>query len=391
MSIADVLPQSDARSTRGRVPVYNVLLNGVTMDVTPISATMSLTNGEHDSVSLAVTSSAMQDTEGLVTSTISFRWGVAPRAETFNGYIVSVEEQSGATGALTFTMSILGSTKVMYEGTPQFLSYKSVTSAVRDTVHRNLLGYIGHDHEYPWTALAQTEESDWEIINDWAERLGWLILNRYGVVMCYDPFKLYVESGPYARLVMGSSFDPNSDRNLIDFQPSEKSDVLKENLGKKFGYFTTSGAVQVATQPGEYEGYVFSTDAVIDNQDAATVYTSAADVDMDSWKQFALARCWGDADFYPGMCVEVVTSNRRYLKTKYDGKWLIRAVLHNMDRQQFQTMLYLTRPASTTRVSVSAYIPFWNDDATGRARPTLSIMDERWVSSWADRRARSVV
>ena len=92
---------------------------------------------------------------------------------------------------------------------------------------------------------------------------------------------------------------------------------------------------------------------VIRDQDDAEVYAPSANVDMDGWKQYAMARMWGDADIYPGMCVEIVTTNRQYLKAKYDGKWLVRATSHQMDRQQYQTMLSLARPPSTDSAQTS--------------------------------------
>jgi hypothetical protein len=394
MSIADVVPQRDtARSTRGRVPVSRVLVNNEPFEVSVTSASLSMGDGTHDEARLSMTSDSLTTTADLVDKPISFVWGVAPHSEFFHGYITEVTEDSqGATGALTFSLAILGPTKVMFEGYPKFWSGKSATSAINDIVNKNLLGFAGHPHEYLWSALAQTDESDWEMINNFANRIGWRLWNRYGVVGAYDPTKLFREAGTYARLVMGTELNVSLDRNLLEFQPNERSKLLKENLGVKYGYFTTSHVVQVVKEVGDFRGYRFATDIVVDNQDAATVYTTAATNSMDSWKQFALARCWGDADLWPGMCVEVVSTNSRYLRAKYDGKWLIRATSHSMDRQQFQTMLALVRPDAKTSVATGAYRPFWQD-GVGRSRPTLSLVGDeqpRWRSSWSNAYAGSV-
>jgi hypothetical protein len=108
---------------------------------------------------------------------------------------------------------------------------------------------------------------------------------------------------------------------------------------------------------------------------------------------------WGDADIYPGMCVEIITTNKRYVRAKYDGKWLVRGTSHSMDRQSYQTMLSLARPAGNTVVQSPPYRPFWQDPGNeGRARPTLSLTrplqgsnedPQFWMSSWADSRSRS--
>ena len=243
MSIADVHPQATSRSTRGRVPVYGFMKDGEPIELSVQSATVTLGEGSHDQAVLKVSSATLEDTDGLVDSLISFRWGATPRAETFSGYIMDVKEDKaqGGTVSLSFTMSVLGPTKAMFEGTPKFWSNKSIPSAMRDLAAKNQLGYTGHDHSYLWSALAQTRESDWATAVSFAKRIGWQIYNRYGVVMCYDPVKLFNESGIYARLVMGStSANLETDRVLLDFQPMEESEVLTANLGRKYGYFTSN-------------------------------------------------------------------------------------------------------------------------------------------------------
>jgi hypothetical protein len=217
------------------------------------------------------------------------------------------------------------------------------------------------------------------------------VFTRYGVVMCYDPLKLFQDQGAYTRLRTGTPEDPAIDRYLLDFQPTELSDMIEAVMGTRYGYFDSGNRVQTISQPGDFNGYVFGTDAVIENQDAAQVYADAWNHNFDSWNQHALARIWGDADIYPGMAVEVITTNRRYLKTKYDGKWLVRGAAHQMDRQNYQTQLYLSRPDSSTPVGDTPYVPFWKQGDTSQARPFLSISEGRWVSSWTDRRYVSLL
>ena len=127
----------------------------------------------------------------------------------------------------------------------------------------------------------------------------------------------------------------------------------------------------------------------------------SGNIDMDRWKQYAIARIWGDADIYPGMCVEVITTNKAYLRTKYDGKWMVRQTSHNMDRQSYQTLLSLARPSGTAQVTTPSYVPFWQEPANSRPKPYLTLVstdtsnmsststsdgDAQWVSTWSDRR-----
>jgi hypothetical protein len=383
--------------------VNGFLLNGDTFDVLAQSAQFTLSEGQHDQAVITVSSPTLTTTEGLTDQPISFRWGVTPRIEQFNGYIMDVKESTaeGSTVSLSFTMSVLGATKAMFDGTPNFWTNKAIPSAVRDLAAKNQLGYAGHDHTYLWQALAQTSESDWAFVTNLVKRIGWQITNRYGVVMCHDPVKLFTESGMFTRLVMGGATGLNlqADRILLDFQPIEEADIINTNLGVQYGYFTSSGSPQIGKQPGDFRGYVFGADTVVADQEAAQQYTNAGNTDMDRWKQYALARIWGDADIYPGMCVEVVTTNKAYLRTKYDGKWLVRSTSHQMDRQQYQTMLSLARPSAAKPVINPSYTPFWQDPSNqGRAKPYLSLVltstsDQvpQWVSTWSDRRVGSLL
>lgn len=362
------------------------MLNGNPLDVSVTKASVVLMDGQHDEAKVSVTSATLENTDGLVDSTLSFYWGVSPRAETFSGYVMRVEEDSGgATGALTFDMTVFGSTKAMFEGAPQFWTNKAAPSAVKDLASKNRLGFYGHPHTYLWTALAQTSETDWAMANALTNRLGWRLWSRFGCLLCYDPMALFQESGSYCRLVMGNPEDHTTDRYLLDFEPSELSSTDKELLGSRFGYFDNE-TVQIIKEPGEFKGYKFDTGTVIEGGGAATAYVDANTNDLDSWKQSALARTWGDADIYPGMCVEVVTTNRRYIKTKYDGKWLVRGISHQMDRQQYQSLLYLVRPSSQVGVATIPYVPFWRNTDASAAKPYLSIDEGKWVSSKADRR-----
>lgn len=374
------------------------MLNGETLDVLAQNASVVSSEGQHDQATITVSSPTLLTTDGMTDKPISFRWGVPPRLENFNGYVMDVKEDNaqGSGVSLSFTMSLLGATKAMYDGKPHFWANKSIPSAVKDLVAQNQLGYTGHPHTYLWSALAQTNESDWTFINKLASRLGWIITNRYGVVGCYDPVKLFTESGMYTRLVMGGATGLNlqADRILLDFQPMEEADALYTNLGHEYGYFTSSGSPQIARQPGLFRGYTFATDVVVADQDAAAVLAASGNIDMDRWKQYALARVWGDADIFPGMCVEVISTNKQYLRTKYDGKWIVRSANHQMDRREYQTLLSLARPSGAAQVMAPAYVPFWQEPVNaGRAKPVLSLVhtstsDETpsWASTWSDRR-----
>ena len=391
MSLTDLVSQPTYRATRGRVPIFRPLLNGEEFDITVSEAAFMLAPSTHDMVILSCSSATLTTTDGLLDSTISFYYGQAPRTELFTGYITKVSVDKAGKGNLTFGLVLLGSTRPMQKGRPRFWRRKTVPSTVEALSYSNGLGFLGHDHTHLWEAIAQTSESDWQMAVSLSSRLGWLVFNRYGVVMCHDPAILMRDSGAYARLVSvetSQDFNVSNDRHLIEFNPSEAADDAPENMGMQVAYFTDKGDLQVAKERGEFDSYRFAS-AILRSTEEAEIYINSGKSKATDWNQRAEARIWGDADIYPGMLVDVVTANRAYYREKFDGRWMVIAASHKMDVQQFQTQLQLARPESKTQINQAPYTHFWTE--TGKARPTLSIQDGAWISSWTDPRLRSVL
>jgi hypothetical protein len=394
MSIVDFSSQGTtaARATRGRCPVMRPTLGNTIMDITVQEAVISSTEGEHDSATLRVTSKTLTNTDGIVDQPISFIYGWAPRTEVFYGYVVGVRTEESKRGVLDFSMSCLGPTYPMTRGKTRFWSGKSIPGVVQDLALVALLGYSGDSHTHLWAALAQTEESDWRLCNDLATRIGYSVFYRDGIVLCYDPLTLYSSTGPYARIISSGQTVQAEDRRMIEFAPKEVSKEGRDYLGVKFGYFTTSGDVQMITQPGEFKHYAF-VPSLIRDQDEAKVLADSMVLQTNRWLYHAMARIWGDADIRPGMCIDIRSSNQVHYANLYDGKWLVRGVEQHMDLQEYQTMLVLSRPSpeNIKIANITPYRPFWQFGNEGRSRPTLGLVEGKWVSSWTDSRVRSVL
>jgi hypothetical protein len=386
MSMTSVNPQTGgARSTRGKAPVSTLMFKGDVLDDTVTEMNVLFAEGQHDQATLACISSTLENTDGFVDAPFSFYFGVAPRASLFQGYITAVTDEQDAAGQLSFKLTVLGASKVMFEGKPRYWANKTVPDAVRELATANQLGYYGHSQTFSWRALAQTEESDWTMVKRLADRIGWVVYYRFGCVLFYEPNNLYHNSGEYTRLTSGQtnqSTDTADARNMIEFEATEDAEVLPQNMGMKFGYFTTAGDPQTKQQSGEFKGFRFETSFAVRDQDEATAYISAADNDINGWRNHAVARIWGDSDIYPGMCVGIVTvTSGRYAKN--DGRWLVRGVSHQADRQSYQTQLVLSRPANWVAYLGNTYRAFWEENiASTRSRPYLQESQGKWLSSW---------
>ena len=392
MSMTDTSAKPTYRSTRGRVPIFRPMIDGAEFDITVKEASVILGDHAHDMAILSCSSATLTDTEGMIDSPISFYYGQAPRTELFCGYIVGVSVDQSGKGNLTFGLQILGVTQPMQKGSTRFWINRTIPSIVEILAAYGGVGFHGHADTHLWGSVAQTDESNWEQAVKITKRIGWSLFNRHGVLLCQDPNVLMRDQAAYTRLVStdkGEDFLLTEDRRLIEFTPSEKSDEVPQSMGSQVAYFTDNGDVQVAKEIGEFKEYKFLTNTVIRDAEEARIYTEAAKSRMMDWKQRADARIWGDSDIYPGMCVDVVTTNKTSLRTKYDGRWVVQVVQHKMDSSQFQTNLRLVRPASDAQVSRDTYKSFWQ--VAGKPYPTLSLQDGQWISSWNDPRLRSVL
>ena len=395
MSMTDLVASPSYRATRGRVPVFRPLLNGEEFDIVVLEAIILLGVNAHEMATLKCTSPTLTSTEGMLNSTISFFYGQAPRTELFQGYIINVEMSSGGEAALSFGLIVLGPTKVLQTGQPRYWTNKTVPSAMRDIVNFNLLGITAHTEPFVWTSLAQTDESDLAMLRKLSNRLGWAIFSRYGVVLCWDPLKLFTEQGSYATLMSSQDqdFDASAERRLIDFTPQEASEENPDSMGKQIAYFDDN-QVQVVKESGPHARHKFVSNFVIRSAEEAKIYVNASEAE-ESWKQKATARIWGDADIYPGMSVDVITANPTYYRSKFDGRWLVVKTQHKMDTSQFQTQLSLIRPDNKASIRHDPYESFWG--IAGKPKPSLSLQEDtavsttrRWVSSWADPTVRSI-
>jgi hypothetical protein len=389
MTNVDTTVGQTGRSTRGRTPVWRFTVNGVELDAVVLEAQLQFSKNQHDLVTMTLSSETMTDTEGLTDMPVFFAFGQSPRIETYFGYIAMVAETTANTTSFQFAVVITGVTRVMQGGQPRFWRDRTIPGAVQELVMVNALGYAGQEHPHKWKALAQTSESDWAAILRFAKRLGWDVYNRFGVVMCHDPERIFNDQGAYTNLVGGSEDEYNTQdqRLILDFDASEESDETPDTLGHKMGYFN-GDKPQMVTQAGKFQRYRFSTDIVIRDQAESEIYRTSFDLADSYDTQKASVRTYGEADLYPGMSVDVTTSNARLYRGRFDGRWLIDSVHHKMDRASFQTQLTLSRPGKGQVRSI-AYRSFW--DLLGKSKPTMFLDSTGgWVSTWSDRRVQSL-
>ena len=234
--------------------------------------------------------------------------------------------------------------------------------------------------------------------------IGWVVFHRYGVLLCYDPYKLFTEQRDYAIAAVRSGPGLRLRRRPAADRLHSQRGVGREprHMGKKVAYFTDNGQVQIDQGAGRIQEVQVRTPIRIRNAEEAEIYANADAARVDSWKQQAAARIWGDADIYPGMNIDVLTANPRYSEHKFDGRWLVaRSSTRWTASSSRRSCPYLDR-RNKTPIPQEPYEPFWV--TAGKPKPTLALEAEpapnsdtpsttttkRWVSSWTDPTVRSV-
>jgi hypothetical protein len=209
------------------------------------------------------------------------------------------------------------------------------------------------------------------------------VFNRYGVVLCYDPEVLFKDRGAYTLLRVGSEdeYSTQDQRLVLEFDASDESDETPESIGQKMGYFNGE-TPQTVTQEGTFKRYKFRIDQVILGKAEADIYETAYNLADSYDTQTSSVRLFGEADLYPGMGVDVTTSNYRIYKGRFDGRWLIDSVTHKMDRSSFQTQARLSRPGKA-QIQDVPYRSFWH--VASKPKPGMiqsNMANQTWVSSW---------
>lgn len=404
MTNVDLSVGQTGRSTRGRTPIWRLAVDGKELDAVVLEAQLMLAKNQHDLATLTLSSETILDTDGFIDQPVYFGFGQSPRIESFYGYIVTVMETTTNANALQFTLLVIGATREMQGGQPRFWRDQTISGALEILVRNSGLGYAGQAHPYRWKALAQTNESDWAAILKYANRLGWDVYNRYGVVLCYDPETIFRLRGAYAQLKGGSEDELNTqdERLILEFDGSDQSDETPDAIGRKMGYFSGQAPV-VISQEGRFQRYKFNTDLVIRDRDEANIYETAFDLADSYDTQQASVRLYGEADLYPGMSVDVTTSNYRLWRGRFDGRWLIDSTTHKLDRASFQTQLKLSRPGKA-QINSLPYRTFWDFEAKSKPRMYLGPVfrdpadttpidpkaaTSRWLSTWGDQNSRT--
>jgi len=363
------------------IPIHRVAFDGMPFDISPLSCTIRQSIGQHEQVEIKMTPVNGLSLESGAYRTLSFTWDVNS-AGRFYGYVTdySVGARGNAPGTVV-SVTAMGTSFVMKTGRPRFFTNNTVAEAIARVVADAQLGFVdefGKDH-YVWPQLAQTDESDWEFINDLATREGSQVLITDGVVRLIDPKSVLSRTEPVLVLTNSMAATPQDIAGLFDFTATQYTNRLPSSYTPTVAFLSDR---KVQTVPGssgmyQYQQY-FSAERPLRNKEEAELAQINMPVD---WTQKAEARVSGSAKLTPGTVTAVQSGIRAAKNQPYDGFWYVTDATHIMAKQSFQSKVSLARVVSGSRRSMPYPSKNWWVDPRGR--PTLVLNNVgNWISTW---------
>lgn len=376
-----VTVSNPAQGSLQRIMVYDIRVEGEEMNLSTseIRKVEVLNNENSHEYALITTQLTKKQIGAFVNKRISFSYGRRTNSTTFYGYVVAVNPSRDYQLDTIVDISCIGVTWPMQSGTPRFVQNSTVSSMFASIVTSHGLGAQVYEHPTSWPALSQTEESDWQMLINLANKVGFAVYNYKGIVRLVDPMRVLQEDPVFQQFIKGDDVLDKS-RELLDWSPLTQSMELRENIQPAFGFF--EGAAPAVSQDRLVRPFRLMTDVPVKNKTMAETYVKAWNHRAEFWNQQATARIQGNSQVVPGINVSVQTTVRTTQPNEYDGVWLVRGVKHALTHNSFQTQLDLSRETKdlTTKVNPN-FSWFWN---TRRGIPSIveDTATNRWRSSW---------
>jgi hypothetical protein len=396
------------RSRTGATVIGDIRVNDRSLLVTPTSGVLTHNECEHETASLfVVTSTRSTDFAQLPDQRIEFDYGIPGAKGLFQGYVASVMPQKKAVGTQTVTTQEIycyGASMPLKGNRPRFFTDVTLTEMMQRIVTDNNLGFSDEyrNDTAVWRTLAQTSETDWEMLLALAGRLALRILYDEGVIRLINYRDIAYRMLPVKKF-QAAALDPDYSATemgapgagaVVEYMPISQSIQDPSYRTPTMGYLAGKTAVllsppaaNLTSQPsatantwGSTLVSRFATSMpALSQQDAEIIQQGLYNPD---WPQTASVRIMGDATVQPGTVVQIASATKsQTLTPSYDGMWYVSGVEHQMGAaRRFYTVLTLGRSADRG-LNWYQYRPFWLGDSRG-APALRSSGAGQWISNW---------
>ena len=373
--------------------VGTVLVNQSPANMAVLRVLIDRAEGQHEAATLYVNSAtATIDFNSLPDKRIEFPFGDPGVQSTFQGYVLSVTPNRRFVGDTQITeqeISCLGASMVFKGNKPRFLTDLTATQMIASIVADSNLGFNDEfrNDGMIWRSLAQTNETDWEMILKLADRISARIVYERGVIRLINYLDISYRQLPsrsYTTKQDVSLNDRTDDTTgtVVEYTPISTSVRDPSYRTPTMAYLSAGQArvVHPQNQAGDTLVSSFVTDYPAGSQQEAEALQSG--YYTPPWNQEGSLRVTGDAMLMPGSVIQVASSGKGItMQANYDGLWYVRGVEHSIGLGgRFFTTLDMGR-ATSRGYNWYAPRPFWFGDSRGvpLLRPVGSGV---WVSNW---------
>jgi hypothetical protein len=256
-----------------------------------------------------------------------------------------------------------------------------------------------HNDNNQWRQLAQTSETDWEMILNLADRLGARIVYERGVIRLINYLDIsfrQLASRFYTSKTNITLLDKTDEQagTVVEYVPTNMSVRDPSYRSPTLSYLSSKRAVMLsppmqsstaqptvgASSQGALLVSRFATDYPANSQQEAEAYQSG--YYQPPWNEEGQLRVTGDALMMPGLIIQVMSSGKGLtMSADYDGVWYVRGVTHSLGTHgRFWSTLDIARTAARGSNWYQPQ-PFWLRDKRGA--PVLrSNGAGQWISNW---------
>lgn len=359
------------------------------MQFDPRRVEVTKTEGEHEKAVLNVRSSTRgTDYYKLSGQRVTFTYGLPGMGAVFQGYVAEIGPQQKVQDqgyVVEQEITCLGPSMIMKGNKPRFLVDSTVTDFIRTIVTDNGLGFSDEfvNDNTKWRTLAQTSESDWQMVVMLADRIGAHIVTQRGVIRLVNYNDISYREMPSHLFQMNQAPAQATGENagaIVDFTPVNISTADPLYTTPSVAFLQDGKTVYVpATGRNGVVARRFATDVPARSTSEAAVLQSGYYV--PDWSQEGSITVVGDATIEPAsVCSVSAVSGRTVLRPDFDGMWYVKSVSHVMYTNQFFSVLDIGRAANRAPNWYQAR-PFWLGDKRGIPQ-LMAAGDGTWLSTW---------
>lgn len=304
----------------------------------------------------------------------------------FHGYVAYVEANAN-TRMGTVNNSLIQEAKVVCFGT----SYEM--KPTRNAVHNNItlpklvsmfakrygFSYSVPNNGYVFKRIDQSTKTDWEVLVDTANKLGYHVTASNAHVCVYDPLLSIYRSTPptVLRTVNSAAGKERKPGNILEFSGTfgdvtpngDSHEYLLKTLdsrGKSVEYSTVNS---LGSGLGKKVEHRFVQEITTNAISRETLIELARGYERQSIPLHADVVVLGSSTLFPGSIVQIDN-----YESEFDGLWVVAEAKHHINTDHYMTYLHL----KTDSTSQSPAVPY--SGSSYRRPPMPRLSSNIWVS-----------